>query len=307
MQILQGETLRTTCLRKTSVALGTFDAMHKGHRAVICEAVRYARKMDMLPAVYLFRIPPKNILGGGIQCVNSLEKRLEILEELGVEIAVVEEFSLEYAQISCREFIHFLKEHLGAQAVYAGFNYHFGKGGKGDAQELRRLCGENNIACEILSCIFEEGVVSSSRIRDLIESGHVEEAERFLCRPFSVRGKVMHGNHFGRMIGFPTANMEIPSDLVIPADGVYSSRVCRAGNTYPAITNIGNKPTVAEAERNIETHIIGFSGDLYGKTMEVEFIRRLRGIVRFRSAEELKQQLEADKQTAVKEYAKYNC
>lgn len=304
MRVIQGDEVRSICLQETSVALGTFDAMHGGHRTVIQSAVRRAQNAGLCSVVYLFRIPPKAIFDGDIKCVNTLEKRLEILENLGVHTAVVEDFDLDYAQTSCRDFVRFLKERLGASAVYAGFNYRFGRKGQGDAGELQRLCGESGIYCEILPCVSEHGIISSSRIRALIESGETGQAERFLCRPFSIAGKVVYGNQFGRTLGFPTANLEIPENLVIPDDGVYSSRVCLDGKSYPAITNIGGKPTVAAEERNIETHIIGFSGDLYGKTIEVEFARRLRGIVKFSSADGLKQQLERDKQTAMEEYRK---
>ncbi len=306
MRVICGKAMHTLRLHNTAVALGTFDAMHRGHRAVIQATVGCARVSGLQAVVYLFRIPPKAILSGDVKCVNSLEKRLKILEEMGVQTAVVEDFNLEYAQTSCSEFVQSLKENLGACAVYAGFNYHFGKHGQGDAQELQRLCGENGIQCEILPCVSEQGIISSSRIRALIESGDIESAESFLGRPFSVSGKVVYGNQFGRTIGFPTANMDIPENLAIPPDGVYSSRVRLNGNTYPAITNIGGKPTVTAVGRNIETHVIGFCGDLYNQIIEVEFLRRLRGIVKFGSYEELKQQLETDKQTAVEEYAKYS-
>lgn len=301
MRIIEGNAVREVNLRNTAVALGTFDAMHSGHRAVIRAATECAVKNNLLSVVYLFRVSPRAAFGGEGKSVNSVEKRLEILEELGVRIAVIEDFNLEYAQTSCRDFVLFLKECLGAKTVYAGFNYHFGRQGKGDAVELQRLCREYELICDILPCVSEQGVISSSRIRDLIESGQVEEAEHFLCRPFSIAGKVIYGNQFGRTIGFPTANMELPENLVIPADGVYSSSVCLEGHTYPAITNIGGKPTVAQNERNIETHIIGFSGDLYGKNIEVKFCRRLRGIVKFSSAQELRCQLETDKQAAMSE------
>lgn len=304
MRVIQGDEVRSICLQETSVALGTFDAMHGGHRAVIRSAVNYAQSTGLCSVVYLFRRPPKAVFAGDIKCVNTLEKRLEILEDLGVHTAVVENFNLEYAQTSCRDFVRFLKERLGAQAIYAGFNYRFGRRGQGDAEELRHLCSESGIHCEILPCVSEHGIISSSRIRALIESGETERAERFLCRPFSIAGKVVYGNQFGRTLGFPTANIEMPENLVIPADGVYSSRVCLGGKCYPAITNIGGKPTVAPGERNIETHIIGFTGDLYGKIIEVEFDRRLRGIVKFESTNVLKRQLELDKQTAIAEYGK---
>lgn len=302
MQVIQGDEVRSICLQGTSVALGTFDAMHGGHRTVIQSAVRRAQNVGLCSVVYLFRIPPKAVFDGDIKCVNMLEKRLEILENLGVHTAVVEDFNLEYAQTSCQDFVHFLKERLGAHAIYAGFNYRFGRWGQGDAETLRSLCVKNGIHCEILPCVSEHGIISSSRIRALIENGETERAKRLLCRPFSIAGKVVYGNQFGRILGFPTANIEMPENLVIPADGVYCSRVCLGGKCYPAITNIGSKPTVSNEERNIETHIIGFTGDLYGKIIEVEFDRRLRGIVKFESADDLKRQLESDKQTAIAEY-----
>lgn len=299
MQIIQGAAVRTVKLHNISVALGTFDAMHGGHSSVICAAAEYAAAHGLTSAAYLFRVPPKAVFDNEIKCVNSLDKRLKILEQLGMEIAIVEEFDKEYANTSCEDFIEYVQENLGAKAVYAGFNYHFGKGGSGDAERLKQLCAANAIHCEIVPCFSSGGTVSSSIIRSMIESGRIEQANSLLHCPYSVSGQVVHGNELGRRIGFPTANMDIPEGLVIPMDGVYAGRVSICGTTYPAIANVGGKPTVSRQGRNIETHIIGFDGKLYGQEIEVEFLKYLRGIVKFSSVDELKSRLELDKKDAL--------
>lgn len=298
MKVIERRKLPGMALHDTAAALGAFDAMHKGHLAVIRRAVDYAAKHDLRSVVYLFRMPPRIFFGGDQKCVYPLEKRLQILDGLSVDIAVVEDFDAEYAKTSCGAFVEFLKRVLGTKAVFAGFNYRFGANGAGDGAMLQKLCAQHRIVCEIVSCVSENGRISSSRIRDLIEHGAMEEAEKILGRPFSVSGKVVKGNQIGRTMGFPTANMEIPAGLVVPKDGVYVSRVAWKGKTYPAITNVGGKPTVTSVGRNIETHILGLSADLYGRELEVEFLSYLRDIVKFDSLDRLKAQLESDKAKA---------
>lgn len=300
MKVINSLELRGQTDKKTSVALGSFDALHKGHLAVIGRTVSHAKNNDMASVVQLFEAP--NILSkSDTSSINSLQKRLKILEELDVDFAVVERFDEEFRKISYQDFAEeYLKNYYNAAAVFAGENYRFGHLAKGTAKELVVECKKHGIKAEIVSCIKDTDVISSTNIRQLIELGNVEKAAEHMTRPYSVSGEVVHGKELGRKISFPTANIEVPCGIVLPKDGVYVTRVILDEGIFFGITNVGAKPTVAENERNIETHISDFKGDIYGKTIEVEFLKRLRDIKKFDTLNDLKHQLEEDKKNIQK-------
>ncbi len=282
----------------TAVALGGFDAMHIGHLAIIRKVVETAKREGLTSLVYFFVNQPKSVLDGReIPYVNPLAKRLEILQELGVEIAVAEEFTPEYLKISPEVFVEdYLKKRLGARYGVAGFNYRFGRCGRGDLALLEELGGPLGIrVCGVPCVTVQEEPVSSTRIRRLIAGGKMEEAAKCLGRWFSVEGQVVPGHQVGRAMEFPTANLELPKELLLPGFGVYLTETKVEEKWYPSITNVGARPTVGREEPCIESHLLDFSGDLYGKEIAVRFRRYLREIVQFESIEQLKQQLEKDK------------
>ncbi len=278
--------------KKTAVALGSFDALHKGHTEVIGSAVRYARKHGIYAVVQLVEVP----------CsvrVNTLERRIEILERLGADIVVVEEFSPRFKAVGYREFVSdYIAGRYNAEAVFSGDNYRFGHKAEGDTQKLAEECQKYGIQVFVKTCVKLDRVISSTEIRSLVAEGRMEKVSEYMGRPFSVTGKVVHGKALGRTIGFPTANINIPEGVAVPKDGVYLSRVIFEGMVFYGITNIGTKPTVDEKEKNIETYIKEYKGDLYGKTIEVQFLKRLRDIQKFDSLDKLKEQLEEDKKSA---------
>ncbi len=289
--------LKNLKIENCAVALGNFDAIHKGHMAIISDMLSFAKKNGLLPVVYMFKDSPnKGELG-----INSLEKRLEILEEMGVEVAVIEEFA-DIKNIPCDEFVEeYIKNRMGAKAVFVGFNYRFGKGAEGDAKILRDLCKKDNIDVFIKDCVKIDGVtVSSSKIKEFITEGEMEKAKEFMTRGFSVRGTVIKGKQLGRTIGFPTANIEYPDGVVLPEEGVYIT-LCKIGdNKYYSITNIGEKPTVSDKRKNIETAIGDFDANIYGERIEIEFFKKIRDISKFESLDKLKEQLSKDMNTAKK-------
>ncbi len=278
--------------KKTAVALGSFDAMHKGHTEVIGDAVKFAKQNNIPAVVQLVEIP----------CsvkVNTLERRLQILEKLGADVVVIEEFSEEFKAVGYRDFVsEFLAERYNAAAVFSGDNYRFGHNAEGDTQKLEEECRKYGIRVFVKNCIKLDKVVSSTEIRGLVQNGKMEKVAEYMGRPFSVSGEVVHGREIGRTIGFPTANINMPEGIVVPRDGVYLSKVLFDGMVFYGITNIGAKPTVDIEEKNIETYIKDYKGDLYGKNIEVQFLKRIRDIQRFESLEELKEQLEKDKKSA---------
>ncbi len=279
--------------KKTAVALGSFDAIHKGHIAIISAAVSYAKENDMLSVVQLFKVPPAVI--GGAKAINTLDERLAVIEDLGADIVVVENFDDEFKNIEYTEFVtSYLKNRYNCGAVVAGGNYHFGHFAKGDVKSLVSLGKLCDIDVKILKCIELDGVISSTRIRECIASGKVEKVQELMSRPYRISGEVVHGNSLGNSIGFPTANIDIPEGKVTPYVGVYESRIHFDGKAFRGITNVGAKPTVGCNKENIETHILNFEGNLYGKVICVEFLKRIRDTKKFESLQELKAQLEAD-------------
>ena len=281
--------------KKTAVALGSFDALHKGHTEVIGDAVNFASQNHIPAVVQLVEIP----------CsvrVNTLEKRLEILEKLGADIVVVEEFSDAFKSVGYRDFVSdFLAERYNAAAVFSGDNYRFGHNAEGDTKKLEEECRKYGIRVFVKNCIKLDKVVSSTEIRGLIQKGKMEKVTEYMGRPFAVSGEVVHGRGIGRTIGFPTANINMPEGIAVPKDGVYLSKVLFDGMVFYGITNIGAKPTVDVEDKNIETFIKNYKGNLYGKNIEIQFLRRIRDIRRFENLEELKKQLETDKRACQNE------
>lgn len=279
----------------TAVALGGFDSLHIGHIKILESAVAYANEHGLIPAVYLF----ENSIKSG-KAVNSFEKRLEILNDLGIEAVFADEFTENIKYLSAADFFdEYICKKFGAKYVGAGYNYTFGANGAGTAETLKLLCRANKIECRIQPRVSLKHTASSTYIKKLVGEGRVDEASRYLGRPFSLRGIVVRGNEIGREIGFPTANIEIPADRICPKAGVYISSVIYNGAKYRSITNVGSKPTVDDKNTlNIETHILDFSGDLYGVKIEIGFHKLIREINKFESVEELRRQLVRDKECA---------
>lgn len=281
-------------LCKTAVALGGFDSLHIGHIKILEATVSYAREHGLTPAVYLFRSPFKSG-----RSVNSFEKRLEILEELGTEIVLADEFTPEIMKLSAEEFFEeYICRKFGAEYVGAGYNYTFGANGAGTAKTLAEMCEARGIECRIQPRVSLNHTASSTYIMRLVSEGRIDEANKYLGRPFSINGEVVRGSELGRKIGFPTANIEIPIDRIYPKPGVYISSVNIDGDEYRAITNVGSKPTVGEGVMNIETNIFDYSGDLYGRKIEIGFRRFIRRIEKFESVEALREQLVRDRECA---------
>lgn len=291
----------------TAVALGGFDAIHLGHRAIIQKVVGYAKDHGLQSLVYLFRNQPRTVLTGepGVY-VNTLEQRLGILEELGVDAAVVEWFTPEYQSITPEDFVKvYLRERLGAVYAAAGFNYRFGLRGRGDIETLKHLGVREGILVESMPCVEWGGSpISSTRIRGLIQEGRMESAAACLGRQFAVKGRVVKGNQLGRTIGFPTANLDLPTEQIVPKYGVYVTQTLAEGRWYPSITNVGDKPTVTRHYPCIETHLLDYEGDLYFRETEIRFFEYLRGISKFSGLDALKIQLEQDKRAARRYFGK---
>lgn len=290
------------------VALGFFDGVHIGHGELLRQVVKKSRELSLIPSVLTYSAHPSEILAKeAVKLINTTEERCGIIRELyGIEDITVKEFTKEYASLSCECFVdEVLVGELSAGHVVAGFDFRFGKGGKGDSDTLRSLCESRGIGCDIVDKVEVDGdVVSSTGIRELIRSGDVESAARLLGHYHCIVSAVKHGASLGKKIGFPTINQELSEKLCLPKFGVYAACVEIDGKSYSGVTNIGIRPTVAQGEApRAETHIIGFGEDVYGKTVKTELVKFLREEVKFSSLEELKAQISRDRESAKNEIA----
>lgn len=283
--------------RPRSVALGFFDGVHPGHRRVI-EAAAQGRTEGAVLCVYTFDTATFTAKGlPGLLCEDEEEARL--LEELGVEELFRADFSA-VCHLTPEQFVQqVLHRQLGAVRVTCGFNYRFGVGGAGDAALLETLCAAYGIAVTVVPEVVVDGIpVSSTAIRQAIAAGDMDTARRLLGRPYGITAPVVEGRRLGRTLGVPTINQPLNPRLVHPRYGVYASRVEIGSVPYPAVTNIGVKPTVGADAPLAETYILGYEGDLYGAAPTVYPVKFIRPEQTFASLEALQAQIRQDADTA---------
>lgn len=287
----------------TAVALGYFDGIHLGHKEVLEKALSQAEEKNLVPVVMLFDIHPRRLISGKIPpMLTSEEQKREVLTQMG--FTVVDFNFREAMNYSPDEFIEkIIIDKLNAKAVSCGFDYHYGKGGKGNSDTMRDALSERGIAFFSAQPVVSDGdIVSSSEIRRLISQGKIERANAMLGNWFSYDFKVEKGDGRGRVIGFPTINQFFPQDFIIPKYGVYMSVTKIDGKSYLSVTNIGTRPTVSDAPMRSETCILDYSGDLYGKKIQVQLVRYLREEKKFPDIEALTQAIGKDIENARKAY-----
>ncbi len=277
------------------VALGMFDGVHLGHRALIEQTVAEANRLGARPVVFSFSNHPMEVLGGGVRLLSSIPERDCILRALGAEEVYSVPFSRELAALSTEEFVALLLERWDVRALVAGYNYTCGARGSGTPETLAQIGQTKGFSVHVVSPVLLEGApVSSTRVREAIERGDVELAQRMLKRRYTLAGTVVENRRIGRRIGFPTANILPEANRVIPKDGVYATFACLNGACYRAVTNVGTNPTVHGDHLTIETHMIDFDADIYGERLTVAFRRMLRGELVFSSLDALKEQIRLD-------------
>ena len=275
-------------------ALGFFDGVHLGHQALLEQCKRLACQLDAQAAAITFEAHPQSLFGNAPVLINSTPDREGLLRAFGIAhiriLPVTEQTMGQHWQ-------DFLLELLaeGAAGFVCGYDFRFGHKGQGDAEKLQRFCREHDLLCLILPEQTMDGIrISSTHIRTLIEQGEMEAAARFMGHPHILSGQVVPGRQLGRTIGVPTANILIPDGVVVPKLGVYACRACVGGHVYAAVTNIGSRPTVNGHQVRAESWILDFDGDLYGKTVTLEFHKFLRPERKFDSLEELRTQIHHD-------------
>lgn len=276
------------------VALGNFDGVHIAHTALLEKAVSEAERLGVTPAVFTFsKHPRESFTSESPRLITAKDEKLELFDKLGIKRVFIADFeSIRY--LSPEDFVKgVLVEKLGALRAVCGYNFRFGKDGAGSAETLAHLMGARAIVLPEVSA--DKSPVSSTRIREAVERGDMEGAAALLGRPFFICFPVVHGKELGRSIGVPTINQSFPELHVVPAHGVYACLV-RVGDTdYRGVANVGVRPTFEDGGRvNCETHIIGYSGSLYGEYIRVSFYKKLRDEKRFGSAELLREQIRLD-------------
>lgn len=271
--------LRELDPRPRAVVLGTFDGVHRGHRRVLDAAVAAGETSTAVT----FDPHPRVALGYGVELLTSLERRLELLDDAGLDEALVVDFDLEVAQLAPDEFVQRVLLPIGTEVVVAGANFRFGRGRSGDLELLRR------IGLDVRAVPLVESV-SSTRIRDLLRAGEVERAARLLGRPAEVEGTVVAGDARGGTLGFPTANLRPEPGLLVPGYGIYAG----AADGHRAAISIGTNPHYGGDERRIEAFLLDFGGDLYGKRLRLQLWQRLRDERAFESEAELVEQIGRD-------------
>lgn len=277
------------------VALGMFDGVHLGHRALITRLLEEAKRLRAIPAVFTFSNHPLEVLGGNVRMLSSIRERNMLLRSLGAQELESVPFSREIAALSPEQFVDLLMEKWDVRGLVVGYNYTCGDRGSGTPETLREIGQRRGFTVSVVEPVLFEGEpVSSTRIREAVERGDVSLAERLLKRRYTLSGTVIQNKRIGRRIGFPTANIEANPKLAIPADGVYASYAYVGGGVYRSVTNIGTNPTTNGEKLTIETHLIGFDADIYGQQLSIAFRKQLRGELVFASLDELKEQIRLD-------------
>ncbi|MCX5809612.1 MAG: bifunctional riboflavin kinase/FAD synthetase [Proteobacteria bacterium] len=286
------------------LTIGNYDGIHIGHKKIIERVKEKALMINGTPMLMTFYPHPVSVVRPDkILClITPLNVRERLIEESGIDVLLVLPFNEEFRLLTPQEFVeNILVNKLRIKGLIVGYDFKFGRGGKGDTELLKQLSGTYGFFFEVVEAVTLDGEkIGSNRIRKLIMEGDVKKAERFLGRAHMIEGKVVHGDGRGKGIGFPTINLKTDYEL-IPKDGVYISEVKINGKMFPSVTNIGYNPTFDVKKLSVETHILDYSGDLYGADLTLYFHEMIRGEIKFDGADALMSQIAMDIKDA-KEY-----
>jgi riboflavin kinase/FMN adenylyltransferase len=295
--LAQEELSRAALGRDAAVAIGVFDGVHRGHRYLIGRLVERGRQEGLATMVVTFHPHPRLVVQPqtALTYLCSLEERIELLRELEVDSVAILSFTSELAQLSAREFVSLLVEELRMKLLVVGNDFALGRDREANAQGLEVIGQEMGFAVEEVALLtVNDEKVGSSATRLALARGNMETVTSLLGRPFSLRGPIVRGAERGKSLGFPTANIALGLDRALPAFGVYVTRAYLGESAYPAVTNIGLRPTFGEDKTTVETYILDFQGELRGQELRIELLHRLRGEMRFPDADALREQIEKD-------------
>ncbi|MFA6378727.1 MAG: bifunctional riboflavin kinase/FAD synthetase [Candidatus Omnitrophota bacterium] len=290
------------------VAIGIFDGIHRGHQVLIKKTIARAKKINGTSIVLTFFPHPVQVLNKhfDLSLLVSLPHRLRLIEEMGIDVCVVVRFTRRFATMTAEDFVKkYLSRLLGAHEVVIGRNFHFGKNRNGNSELLRAASGRYDIKVHALKSVcYQKSIISSSLLRSLIKGGDLSLARKYLGRFVSISGYVVHGDQRGRRLGVPTANINQGQEI-LPPTGVYIVDVFCLGKLWQGVANIGYRPSFKRnKKRNIEVHIFNFNKNIYGKGIEIRFLKRIRDEKRFLLPEHLCDQIELDKSEARKYFSR---
>lgn len=279
------------------MTIGTFDGVHLGHKTIIKNVIRHARLFKRKSIVLTFDPNPLEFFGPGGQSITTLEEKIEIMRGFNADVLILLKFTRKFALLSSEQFVKKVLLHLAPREVIVGSSHTFGREGKGNAVLLRKTGKFYNFKVTIANLRKLNGkYLNSTVIRSLIRQGKMEGVKTALGRYFSLTGKIVKGTGRGKALGFPTANLKIPSSKILPQKGVYAGYVWIAGRRYKGAINVGCRPTFAKRLNSprVEVFIIGFKGKLYGRILKVDFVRKIRDEKKFNNVEALKLQIKRD-------------
>ena len=294
---IEQELANVTPKGETLLTIGVFDGVHAGHRYLLEKLQQRAAEKNLLSGVITFNPHPQSVLHPHNQLpwLSNLEDRVRAFQEIGINIVAVLTFAPKVAQLGSREFISLVKKYLRMRGIIVGPDFALGRGREGNIELLRALGREMDFSIEVITPYKISGeVVSSTLIRRVLAQGDMKKVEMLMGRYFQLGGKVITSDKRGRVLGFPTANLDIRPQQALPGNGIYATIAQIDGKQFSSATNIGIRPTFGEGEKTVETHLLNYKGDLYGKDIRLEFVQKLRDEQRFPSSEELKAQIEKD-------------
>lgn len=285
--------LTEASLRGARLTVGVYDGVHRGHQEII------RRVTAGSPSVVLtFHPHPASVLGGHeIKCLTTPDERADLLAAQGVDVVITEPFTRDLAAVSAYEFMSRLKRHLGLEHLFIGYDFALGKGREGNAARLTEIGRELGYTVEVVPAVGDEsGVISSTEIRKLVSRGDVAEAALLLGHPYQIGGPVIHGDHRGRTIGFPTANLDYPPQKALPSNGIYACWAWLGSERFAAAINVGLRPTVHDDQTvpNVEAYLLDFDREIYGQHLRLDFVARLRDELKFPSLDALIEQMHRD-------------
>ncbi len=295
MEVIRGFESFSPTFLSSAVAIGNFDGVHAGHQKILESLGKKAKELSLFSLVLTFSPHPEKILGKKTtKMIQTLEQRVREIRKFDIDSLLIVPFDQKFSSLSAREFIQeIVVTTLKAKSVVVGENFRFGKNREGDIPLLRKLASELSFQVQSIPAIKKKGMIaSSSIIRSLLQKGQVEKANLLLGRNYEIEGEVVKGKSRGKPLGFPTANIVTENEIVPP--GIFVTTASIESETFPSLTNVGYCPTFNQKETNIESYIIDFDRDLYGKTIRIAFIRKIRDEIKFKTEEELKAQIKKD-------------
>ncbi len=299
MRIINGFKSLPSFPEQTIIALGNFDGVHEGHRAILDFVIKKAKGSNLTSVLLTFSPHPETILGKKrVQLIQTIDQRLEEIRKFNLDVVLIIPFDKTFSRLTAQEFIQkILINLLKAKIVVVGRNFRFGHNRKGDSRLLNRLASRYDFQVFSLPSVTKDGsTVSSSLIRSLLQEGQVKKANVLLGRPYEISGEVIRGQARGKSIGYPTANIQTANEIL--PRGVFVTKVGIDAKMWPSVTNIGQRPTFGHQKIIIESYILGFDRDLYGKNITIQFLQKIREEKKFTSPQDLSDQIRKDIETA---------